>query len=199
MTLVVLGGGAAGDALASALSHEGHPALTCSKDSGETLVAAELVAELRQAGDIAAIIILVGSEPSDRPAHELAAIDDLGWAALFERPLKRGRVRLQAAGELLQAGGRVIFVSTSGGMAGVAGQVAACAVEEGARALAKSVALAWQPGGRTICFAAFDRSALSTAKGRSDTLVPTIHMLLSAPAALTGASIIADGATLLAP
>lgn len=199
MTLVVLGGDAAGDTLVSALSHKGHAAIGCARDRGAALVAAELVADLRQAGDIAAVIILVGSEPPDRPSHELAEIGDLEWATLFERPLKRVRVRLQAAGELLQAGGRVIFVATSGGMAGVAGQVAACAVEEGARALAKSVALAWQPGGRTIGFAAFDPSALSTAKGRADTLVPTIEMLLSAPAALTGASIIADGATLLAP
>jgi hypothetical protein len=197
MTLLLLGGGALGARLAAALSaaavpaHQG-PAAT---DDAASLAAA--VAASRSAP--AAIVILVSADAPDAADQPFATLDEAGWHAGFERPLRQARVRLQAAEALLPSGGRAILVASTGGMAGVPGAVAACALEEGARALAKSVALAWKASDRSLCFAAFDRESLQTETGLAGNVAPTLRLLLSAPPSLTGSTVIADGGTLLAP
>lgn len=177
MTLLIRGGGSAGDHLAAALG--------AIRDRGA-----------RASPAPAAVVILVGTSRAPRP---LADMRDDDWAAAFDAPLRQLRVELQAAGHLLPAGGRVILVASTGGIAGVAGDVAGCAVEEGARALAKSVALAWQPRGISLSFAAFAADALFGPTGIEAIVAPTVRMLLAAPPELTGSTIIADGAVLLAP
>lgn len=200
MTLLILGGAEVGEALAAELVRQGVSAVRCTHDGAEDLSPAQLQSEFNAtAAAISAVLIVVTADDRACRAAELTELDGRSWTAAFERPLRRTRIRLQAAGELLGAGGRVIFVATTGGMLGVAGDVAGCALEEGARALAKSVALAWKASGRSICFAAFEPAALTTAEGRAGALVPMLMALLSAPPALTGATIIADGGQLLAP
>lgn len=177
MTLLILGGESAGDRLAAALG--------AVRDRSD-----------RASPAPAAVVILVGAPRAPQP---LAGMGDDDWAAAFDAPLRQLRVELQAAGQLLPAGGRVILVASTGGMAGVAGDVAGCAVKEGARALAKSVALAWQPRGISLSFAAFAADALSGPTGVETIVAPTVRTLLAAPPELTGSTVIADGAVLLAP
>lgn len=181
MTLLILGGDAAGDALAHALAAQGTDALR-DPDRAEALDA---------------IVILVSTAPVARP---LTGMSDADWSASFEVPLRQTRLHLQEAGKRLPEGGRVILLASTGGMAGVADDVAGCAVEEGARALAKSAALAWQPRGITLCFAAFAASALAPSGGGIAAIIaPTVRMLLTGPRELSGSTVIADGGGLLAP
>lgn len=196
MTLLILGGSSAAESLAAALVEQGVDAVRC-HDDRENFVDADGRIDELAAADVSTVVIVVA--PEGRGPRSLEALDDSAWADAFVQPLRRVRLRLQAAGELLGPGGRVIIVASNGGMLGVAGEVADCALEEGVRALAKSVALAWKEGGPSLCFAAFDPSALLTAAGRAGTLVPTLQALLIAPPALTGATIIADDGRLLAP
>jgi hypothetical protein len=181
MTLLILGGDATGDALARALAAQGTDAV---RDGDRPAM-------------LDAVVILVATASDARP---LAGMSDADWSASFEVPLRQVRLHLQEAGQRLAAGGRVILLASTGGMAGVADDVAGCAVEEGARALAKSVALAWQPRGITLVFAAFAAGALAPSSGAIAAVVaPTVRMLLTAPPELGGSTVIADGAVLLAP
>lgn len=179
MKLLILGGAAVGDALARALAA---PGIAATRDHDP-------------APD--AVVILVGTTPDPRP---LASMNEADWSASFDVPLRQLRLHLQDAGSLLADGGRVLLLASTGGMAGVAGDVAGCAVEEGARALAKSVAPAWQPRGITLSFAAFAAGTLAAPGGGIETVVaPAVRLLLAAPPAFNGSTVIADGGALLAP
>lgn len=190
MRLLILGGAAAGDSLAEALTAQGVAAVRC--DDGRQ-------SDLAPAVPADAIVIVVGAPGAARAARALANMSDADWTAAFEQPLRQARIHLQMADRLLTHGGRVILVASTGGMAGIAGDVAGGAVEEGARALAKSVALAWQPRGITLLFTAFAAGSLDSSSELHAVVAPTIHMLLSAGPAFRGSTVIADGGVLLAP
>lgn len=198
MSLLILGGDAAGDALAEALTAQGGTVVRRTVDRRADLTPEALLAN---SGAMAptAVVILVGAAGSGQGPRPLASLSDADWTAAFDRPLREARVHLQAAERLLTTGGRVIMVASTGGMAGTAGDVAGCAVEEGARALAKSVALAWQPRGITLAFTAFAAGALESSDGVRTIVAPTLRMLLGAVPAFSGSTVIADGGVLLAP
>ena len=149
----------------------------------------------------------------------LVALDDEGFAAAFERPVLTLLWSLRAGyAHLAKPGGRVVVVVPTAAMAGAPGLAATAAAAEAQRQLAKSVARQWGSDGLAVNIVAADLAAL--APGGADlpavslsppalgpgavTDLAGIARLVSLvasgeAAALTGATLSADGGIWMAP
>jgi 3-oxoacyl-[acyl-carrier protein] reductase len=149
----------------------------------------------------------------------LAELSDQGFAAAFDAPVQDLLWSLHAAhAHLTRPGGRVVVVVPTAGMAGAPGFAATAAAAEAQRVLAKAVARQWGEDGISLNVVAADLAALAP---NTPDLPP---VSLSPPAlgtgavadlaalgrlvawlaaddasALTGATLIADGGTWMAP
>ena len=159
-------------------------------------------------------------DPAAFAPAPLAEIGAAGWDAGCESVLRLGVWCAQAAfTSLSSTGGRIIFVTPTVGLTGGAGLVKAATAVEGLRALAKSAARQWGANGITVNCVAPPVETLSpepttathpvAASGvpalgrlpdaRTD-VAPVVAMLAAATGHfVTGATVVVDGGTVMAP
>lgn len=159
----------------------------------------ELAALLAQADDEGVVLVPpIGIEP--RPLE-----DD--WLARCDAPLRWALDEARAAREHLigRGGGRLVFVVPSFGLTGAAGLVAEATAAEGVRSLAKSAARQWGTEGITVACVA--RRVAGPEVALPSLPPPTPEDVAGAVAILldprsrpvTGATVVVDGGTVLAP
>lgn len=135
------------------------------------------------------------------------------WAASVEQPLHGALAALIDARAHLAGGGAIAMVVPNVGVAGAAQLVALTTLVEGVRAMAKSAARQWAADGLTVNLLGLPLATLapdlepltrhlpataSSSPGPTDignALVP----LLQAPAAMTGATVMLDGGSVMVP
>jgi NAD(P)-dependent dehydrogenase (short-subunit alcohol dehydrogenase family) len=152
-------------------------------------------------------------------AAPLVALDDEGFAEAFERPVLALLWSLRAGyTHLARPGGRVVLVVPTAAMAGAPGLAATAAAAEAQRQLAKSVARQWGSEGLAVNIVAADLAALAPdgADLPAVSLSPPalgpdavtdlagiarlVSLMASGEtAALTGATLSADGGIWMAP
>lgn len=198
---VVLGGGAAGAALARGL--------------------ARLGARVTDDLNVAAVdlVVIPVTDPGGLTRVPLAEMDEAEWIRRCEAPLDAVRVALQRAHAALAGkegagkGGRIVLLVPTASMLGAADFAAYSAVGEGARSLAKAAARGWGKDGITInCIALTQEQlapgadgdvtekrvpqALKTPDLEND-IAALIATLATGPAVITGNTIMADGGNLM--
>lgn len=149
----------------------------------------------------------------------LVALDDEGFAAAFERPVLTLLWSLRAGyAHLVKPGGRVVVVVPTAAMAGAPGLAATAAAAEAQRQLAKSVARQWGSDGLVVNIVAADLTAFvpggvdlpavslsppalgPDAVTDLDGIARLVSLVASGEAAaLTGATLCADGGVWMAP
>jgi len=236
--LVVGGGTGLGRELAWGLTDAGAAVAVLGPTGQEPAVAEALRADGRRAVGVhaavdtraaaaaafAAVVDELG--PLDLVVHALtdpaaltpAAIldtDPSAWDARCEAVLRGALACAQAAWTQLHArGGRIVFVTPTVGLSGVARLVPYASAVEGTRALAKSAARQWGADGITVnCVApsvglvgdaagppGAEAPALGRdADGRTD-VAPVVALLAAAGAHfVTGTTITVDGGSVMAP
>ena len=155
-------------------------------------------------GPVDGIVLVVPVDLDERP---LAELEPAGWAARCDDVLGQLIADAQEAHRRLteHGGGRLVFVVPSFGMTGAAGLVAQATVAEGARSLAKSAARQWAADGITVATVARRVAGpvvaiSSLPEPTVDDVAATVALLLADEArATTGATLVVDGGTVLAP
>lgn len=154
-------------------------------------------------GPVDAVVHLV---TGDLEEHALADTTPAEWAERCDRPVLEAIDAAQAAHRRMAGrGGRVIFVVPSFGLTGAAGLTPLATAAEGVRSLAKTAARQWGDDGITVsCVAqrlAGPVVALeSLPEPTIDDVAATIALLASEHAgAVTGATLVVDGGTVLVP
>lgn len=177
----------------------------------------EARAALREHASVRAVVHVCG----DRRATVAAPLLDTGaadWDTRGERLVREALVTLQAAHDTLTdaGGGRIVVVTATAGISGAGALVPCLTAVEGVRALAKSAARQWGDRGITVNTvlvplelidpnAAPLVSFLSpAARGREATLLDDVASAvawLAGPTGthVTGASIVVDGGSVMAP
>ena len=191
MKIVVVGGGAVGDAVAASI--EGairvDPAGSADRPS--------LSRDLSEACAGPSCVVPVVALP---PRKALARYDEAGWAEAAERPLRQALVVMQSVRAALAAdGGRLLFLLSTTGLSGHDGGVAQASVVEGIRAMAKSAALAWAPLGITVNFLAAPDAALVDPRRVREELGPMVALLSRSVGAMTASTVIVDHGEAMLP
>jgi NAD(P)-dependent dehydrogenase (short-subunit alcohol dehydrogenase family) len=159
------------------------------------------------------VVVHASFPPSALVARSLADIAERDWDACGEEPLRAALFVVQAAFAYLRdRGGRIILVTPTAGLEGVAGFVPIAAAAEGMRSLAKSAARQWGAHGITVNCVAPPLSLLGAdvadpvnppALGRAATvedLARTIALLAGGDAgSITGVTLPVDGGTVMHP
>ncbi len=191
---LVLGGGAAGNAVASGLARLG---ASVKRTAAETSGSADLV-----------VIPVV--DPGGLTPAPLADMDEAEWIRRCEAPLGAVRIALQEAHALLSArGGTIILLVPTIAMIGAADFAPYSAVAEGARSLAKAAARSWGAQGITVnCLALTQEQLAPGIEGKvTETRVPPalktpdletdvagfIATLTTGPQVVTGTTMMLDG------
>jgi NAD(P)-dependent dehydrogenase (short-subunit alcohol dehydrogenase family) len=196
---LVLGGGAAGDAVARGLLRLG-------------AIVFRSVAETSGAADLVVIPVV---DPGGLTRAPLAEMDEAEWIRRCEAPLAAVRIALQEAHGVLteRGGGQIVLLVPTIAMLGAADFAAYSAVGEGARSLAKAAARGWGAQGITInCLALTQEQlapgidgevtekrvppALKTPDLEND-VAGFIATLAVGPAVVTGTTMILDGGNLM--
>jgi NAD(P)-dependent dehydrogenase (short-subunit alcohol dehydrogenase family) len=183
--------------------------------------AATTAAALRAAGPgTPDLVVIPAVDPAGYAVHPLAETGEEEWLERCERPLKAGRIALQAAFELLKGkgdsgGGRVVVLIPNIAMTGAEGLAPAAAVAEGMRCLAKSAARLWGARNRITVntLAVFVEQLAPEAGVKREPSLPApplpvpdlshdvaaLMALMAAPAAgiVTGATLVVDGGALM--
>lgn len=166
--------------------------------------------------DVDGVVIVVGGEPDPAPS-ELVRITPAVWTSSVENPLHGVLVALQRARVAMHShGGRVVVIMATVGMTGSATLVPYTTVLEGVRAMAKSAARQWGRESISVNIVAVPLHLLQPELGYLTThltppalgsdaavvpaVVASVQLLLSpAGAGLTGATLVADGGSVMAP
>jgi 3-oxoacyl-[acyl-carrier protein] reductase len=159
------------------------------------------------------VVIVTGSGARPTP---LTAIGEVDWRRLAEQPMRQTLTALQRShASMCGQGGRIVLIVPTIGMSGAVDLVPYTTAIEGIRAMAKSAARQWAPqvvvnmiAVPAALFAPTLSAATShmTAPAVSDehalieTVVETTRFLLSdAVTHLVGATIVADGGSVMSP
>lgn len=174
-------------------------------------------ASFRAHADVRAVVHVCGDDVATVPASVLDTDPD-DWDARGERLLREALVTLQAAHDVLAGagGGRIVIVTATAGISGAGALVPYLTAVEGVRALGKSAARQWGArdiGVNTVLvpLELIDPGAASlvsflspAARGRPPTLLDDVASAvawLSGPTGthVTGAAIVVDGGSVMAP
>jgi 3-oxoacyl-[acyl-carrier protein] reductase len=154
-------------------------------------------------GEVDVVVHVVGGDLRER---SLAETDVAQWSTRCDEPLAAAVVAAQSAhARLRRPGGRLVFVVPSLGHTGAAGLVPLATVAEGVRALAKSAARQWGAEGITVsCVARREAGPVvalaSLPSPTTADVAATVALLASEQAAaITGATLVVDGGTVLVP
>lgn len=160
------------------------------------------------------VVIVTGSHARLTP---LTAIDGFEWHQLAEQPMRQTLAALQHSHLSMSGqGGRIVLILPTIGISGAADLVPYTTAMEGIRAMAKSAARQWAPGGIVINMIAvpagllaptlsaatshLTAAAVSDAHGIIETVVETTEFLLRHEVThLVGATIVADGGSVMSP
>jgi 3-oxoacyl-[acyl-carrier protein] reductase len=165
--------------------------------------------------DTTGVVIVVGTDPVPMQMAVTEVSDDQ-WRQIVSGMVWRTLAALQRSRGALQAGGRIVVVVPTIGMAGAAGLVPYTTAVEGIRAMTKSAARQWHSAGIGVAIVAAplrvfapDLEALTThltaaAVTDDDTLVRSLSeavtFLLRADVEyLAGATIVVDGGSVMLP
>jgi NAD(P)-dependent dehydrogenase (short-subunit alcohol dehydrogenase family) len=173
---LVIGGGAAGEALAVALTHAG--------------------ARIAQAGDPVDLVLIPVTDVGGLAPAAIVEGRIEAWRERLETPLRSVWAAFKTAhARLRDQGGAVVLIVPSDGMTGAPGLTAYLAAAEGARSLAKAAARAWAAQGvRVNCIAA-DAQALHGDLAALRRLAALAVLLARSPAGVvSGQTLVADGA-----
>jgi len=180
------------------------------RESFESIVES-LVAQL---GPIDLVVISV-VDPGHLTPKPFVEFSEREFMARCEAPLRAVRVALQSAHKALaERGGRIFLLVPTIAINGAEGLAAYCAVGEGARSLAKAAARRWGAQGITVNCLALLPEQLHPAANRPPEatkvpqaldhlpdirteIAPLIAMLATAPAIVTGTTIMVDGGNLM--
>lgn len=165
-----------------------------------------------------ATVVLAHLDPAAAHAGPLVDLDAEQWDAAGERSIRTALVVLQAAHRLVPDGGRVVVVLPSVATVGVPGLVPMCTAVESIRVLAKVAARRWGARGVTVNVVLVPLDAFLGDATPPGAQVPSLGAasladrdplddaaglvgMLSGPdgRALTGATLAADGGTVLQP
>jgi 3-oxoacyl-[acyl-carrier protein] reductase len=166
-----------------------------------------------QPTNIGAAVIV--ADPCPQPANA-ATLSGEDWHRLVDESMWRTLTALQQARARFAAGGRIVVVVPTIGMAGAAGLVAYTAAIEGIRAMVKSAARQWASQGIGVNLVAVPLSMLSddgaaeaghlTAAAVTDdstlmhTVAESVKFLLRPDLDhLAGETIVADGGSVMLP
>ena len=152
------------------------------------------------------LVVHVVTDPGDLVERPLSSTDAAEWGRRCDDVLTTAVASAKDAHARLAArGGRLVFVVPSLGLTGAAGLVPFATAVEGVRALAKTAARQWGEDGITVaCVArhvAGPTVALSSIGPPTNTDIAGMLALLATEhaAALTGATLVLDGGTVLVP
>lgn len=158
-----------------------------------------------------AAIVAVGLDARPGP---LAEMTSEGWTDAVDRPLHELLIALQhARTDLLPGGGAIVIVVPTIGVPGSRKIVPITTVVEGARAMAKSAARQWAADGIAVNALALPLALLvpelesytthvPLAAGPAPTpadVAPFLDALLRSTTAITGATLVADGGSVMVP
>ncbi|OBH94837.1 SDR family oxidoreductase [Mycobacterium sp. E2733] len=159
------------------------------------------------------VVIVAGSGARQTP---LTTIGEVDWRRLAEQPMRQTLTALQRShASMCGRGGRIVLIVPTIGMSGAVDLVPYTTAIEGIRAMAKSAARQWAPqivvnmiavpahlfaptlSGTTSHLTA---AAVSDEHRPIETIVETTRFLLSdAVTHLVGATIVADGGSVMSP
>lgn len=159
------------------------------------------------------VVIVTGSGARPTP---LSSLDEFEWRRLAEQPMRHTLTALQRShASMCGRGGRIVLIVPTIGMSGAVDLVPYTTAIEGIRAMAKSAARQWAPqivvnmiavpahlfaptlSGTTSHLTA---PAVSDEHALIETIVETTRFLLSdAVTHLVGATIVADGGSVMSP
>lgn len=159
------------------------------------------------------VVIVAGNGPRPTP---LTAIEAFDGRRLAEQPMRQTLTALQYShASMCGRGGRIVLIVPTVGMSGAADLVPYTTAIEGIRAMAKSAARQWAPQivvnmiavpaslfAPTLSAATshLTAAAVSDESGLIETIVETTRFLLSdAVTHLIGATIVADGGSVMSP
>lgn len=159
------------------------------------------------------VVIVTGSGARPTP---LTAIEELDWRRLAELPMRHTLSALQRShASMCGRGGRIVLIVPTIGMSGAPDLVPYTTAIEGIRAMAKSAARQWAPQivvnmiavpaslfAPTLSAATshLTAAAIGHDHGLIETVVATTKFLLSdAVTHLVGATIVADGGSVMSP
>ena len=166
------------------------------------------------------VVVHAHVEPAGLEPMALADVDDERWEAVWERTMRSTIFLLGAAHRHLagrDGGGRIVLVTPTVSLAGMADLVPLCTAVEAQRVLAKSAARQWGPDGITVnCVApsaelvgvpaeavgelSLSAPALGGPGEPEADLGPIVVFLAGAGSHhLTGATLVADGGVWMAP
>jgi NAD(P)-dependent dehydrogenase (short-subunit alcohol dehydrogenase family) len=191
---LVLGGDAAGEALAHGLKALG----------------AKVARSVAETGGSVDLVVIPVTDPGGLTPMALADMDEAEWIRRCEAPLTAVRVALQEAHAVLnQRGGPIYLLVPTIAMVGMADFAPYATVAEGARSLAKAAARGWGAAGITVnCLALTQEQLAPGAEGHvTETRVPPalktpdlehdvagfIAALATGPQVTTGTTIMVDG------
>lgn len=203
-----------GRGLASALSELG-AAVTTSADRFGDRAGAEAAFTAAPAIDV---VVHVCVDDAALVPQELADTDPDEWDARGEALLRDAIFTFQAAHSRFSptGTGRVVLVAPTSGFTGAGGFVPASTAIEGARSLAKSAARQWGPQGITVntllvppAVVAPELVAATTFEAppavgrlpdlRDDVAATIAHFAAPTSGGITGATVIVDGGSVMAP
>jgi 3-oxoacyl-[acyl-carrier protein] reductase len=166
------------------------------------------VAAAFDAGERPNAVVYAALDPVALEARPLVDVDDVRFAAIWERGMRAAIACCQSAFRAFAgAGGRIVFVVPTVSMSGAAGLAPLCALLEGQRILAKSAARQWGPAGITVnvlapALAGFDGDTISLAPpalGPIDVGEVLVGLLAPEMRDVTGTTVGADGGIWMAP
>jgi 3-oxoacyl-[acyl-carrier protein] reductase len=166
--------------------------------------------------DCDGVVLIVGADPAPAPGS-LVSTTASGWREQCDEVLQTTMEALQHARDaVLDRAGRVVVITPTVGLSGSAALVPYTTATEGVRAMAKSAARQWGRDGVRLNLVAVPlrlvapeaagmASHLTPAAVRDDdallpTVISSVRFLLSTDApALAGATIVADGGSVMVP
>jgi 3-oxoacyl-[acyl-carrier protein] reductase len=203
-----------GGGLAAALGELG-AAVTTSADGLADRAAAGAAFALAPAIDV---VVHVCVDGAGLVPQQLADTDPAAWDARGEAPLRDAIFTLQAAHSWFAptGTGRIVLVAPTSGFTGAGGFVPASTAIEGVRALGKSAARQWGPQGITVntvlvppALVAPELVAATTFEAppavgrppdlRDDVAATIAHFASPTRGGITGATVIVDGGSVMAP
>jgi 3-oxoacyl-[acyl-carrier protein] reductase len=203
-----------GRGLAAALGDQGAAVTTSEHGFADRAAADAAFARAR----VTDVVVHVCVDDASLVPEQLADTDPAAWDARGEALLRDAVFTLQAAhSRFAPTGtGRIVLVAPTSGFTGAGGFVPASTAIEGVRALGKSAARQWGPQGITVnavlvppALVAPELAAATTFEAqpavgqppdvRDDVAATIAHFARPTSGGITGATVIVDGGSVMAP